>query len=176
MTWTLFAIFTSCPTLWRIIDTKNSPFCYSRWEGWVLTNIKDFCFKFISKHHYRNRTIFKNLGSLSKIIDKVEDNIPQNTNDYMESASSFYNFNLACFQALFPHNEYGRKLGIIDIFEEMNLHQDKDVIIFVSDLTPTRGTEFFNQNIFDIHVVCILQAKEKGSSPHSYNANETSRL
>ena len=32
----------------------------------------------------------------------------------------------------------------------MNLHKDKDVIIFVSDLTPTRGTEFFNQNIFDI--------------------------
>ena len=88
----------------------------------------------------------------------------------MEEASSLYNFNLDCFHALFPRNEYGTKMVTIDDVEQMNLHQDKNLNIVVSDYTPTRGNECFNRNIFDLHVVCILQAEEKGRSPHYYNA------
>ena len=46
MTWTLFAIISSCSTLWGIIDTKRLPFRLSRWEGWLLSTIQLHCFQF----------------------------------------------------------------------------------------------------------------------------------
>ena len=44
MTWTLFATISSCPTLWRIIDTKNSPFVLANGKDGYLQIFKIFVF------------------------------------------------------------------------------------------------------------------------------------
>ena len=46
LTWTLFGILSSCPTLWQAVDSNKLPFQWSRWEVWVLTSIQTLCFKF----------------------------------------------------------------------------------------------------------------------------------
>ena len=39
ITWCLFAIFSSCKEIWNIVDTKESPFSSSSWEGWLITSV-----------------------------------------------------------------------------------------------------------------------------------------
>ena len=44
-TWSLFSSISSCQELWSIIDQKDSPFRWSKWEGWLLSAIQTHCFK-----------------------------------------------------------------------------------------------------------------------------------
>ena len=39
LTWCSFATFSSCKEIWNIIDSKESPFRSSSWEGWLLTSV-----------------------------------------------------------------------------------------------------------------------------------------
>ena len=70
LTWILFAILSSCPELWIIVDNKPTPFKWSGWEGWILTSIQKFCFEFETITVDRQSPISK-LTSLSAITDKV---------------------------------------------------------------------------------------------------------
>ena len=44
-TWVLFSLISSSKELWRCIDNKPNPFCWSLWEGWLLSSIQYFCFQ-----------------------------------------------------------------------------------------------------------------------------------
>ena len=45
LTWSFFVIVSSCKQLWSIIDSKQSSFSWSGWEGWILTSIQNLCFQ-----------------------------------------------------------------------------------------------------------------------------------
>ena len=121
MAWTLFAIISSCPLLWRIIDSKNMPFCWSCRKGWVLNAIQALCFQF-DTIAVDKCSLFQKNQSMSKFVDKVDANLPEIMNDDPESASYFYEFNLDCFHTIFPRNAYGTKMVVLDSVQQMCMH------------------------------------------------------
>ena len=44
-TWIVIAMLSTCKELWEIIDTKESPFRESSWEGWMMTYAQCLCFE-----------------------------------------------------------------------------------------------------------------------------------
>ena len=44
-TWIIFSLISGSKELWQVINTKESPFRLTGWEGWVLTAIQYYCFK-----------------------------------------------------------------------------------------------------------------------------------
>ena len=114
--------------------------------------------------------MFKGFQSMTKIVEKIDANISYDLNEDKELASSFYKFKLAYFHDIFLRNDYGTKLVVIDNTEEMNLHEDKEVIIVVNETTPTSGSQILQQNNFNLDVICILRAEEKGKTPQIYDA------
>ena len=80
LTWILFTITSSCKELWQIIDTKESPFKWNGWEGWLLTAIQHYCFKYniISNPKF---SVFKKPKSMSSIVEKVNNLIEEEVNN-----------------------------------------------------------------------------------------------
>ena len=46
-TWVLFLLISSSKELWQTIDQKRNPFCWSSWEGWLVSSIQHLCFQII---------------------------------------------------------------------------------------------------------------------------------
>ena len=81
-TWILFSLISGSKELWQVINTKESHFRWTGWEGWVLTAIQYYCFK--------NNTItidknspFKKPTAMSDIVEKINHFVQGNTDLYL---------------------------------------------------------------------------------------------
>ena len=139
--WSLFAIFSSCKEFWRIIDTKQSPFKTTRWEGWGLSSMqtKYFAFNTISTDR---RSPFKKLNTLADITNKVNNFIhPDLIEERRNDGHAFYKFNINCFRMLFDHDDYESKVIITNSTDRINAQRDSDVkiVIVISKDSPANG-------------------------------------
>ena len=75
-TWVLFSILNSCKELWVIIDSKDTPFEWSSWEGWILTVVQHFCFQNNSIVQVYS-SLFLKTKSMTTIIENLNKNIPR---------------------------------------------------------------------------------------------------
>ena len=171
LTWTVFAVLSSCPSLWCAVDTKPSPFRWSRWEGWILTAIQHHCFKF-ETISVDSRSPFKKLQSMARILPKVNSCLPPVLDN---DGADYYRMDAACFETLFPGDEYSG-VAIFSSIEDAidptqaEILRKKKVILVADDIPPSRGNHMIGHSRFDLQVVCIVRAKQKGNSPSKYDA------
>ena len=168
-------MLSSCSELWHIIDTKPTPFKWSGWEGWILTSIQHFCFKFDSITIDQRSPITK-LTSLKSITSKVNGAVSTDTNnDEDDEPYTFYMFKIDFFHRLFRQIDYSNSLVILSSIEDATTPDSrfdinsKKVIITIGHSTPTEGHHSIERLEFELRVVCILRSKEKVSRPCEYD-------
>ena len=174
LTWILFAILSSCPELWIIVDNKPTPFKWSGWEGWILTSIQKFCFEFETITVDRQSPISK-LTSLSAITDKVNKFYRNENNNDEEHPNNFYHCNTDSMHRLFQEDGSSSSVVIIDYVEEATLEnindvQNKKTIIIAGIDEPTEEYININDIEFELRVICIARAKKKGRTASTYEA------
>ena len=155
LTWILFAIFSSCKELWKLVDSKESPFRWSGWEGWLLTAIQHHCFKenciFVPQF-----SIFKKSSKLNDTIEKINDFCGEEVN---------YNDLYSSLTAIFAGSDYTDSVVIFESIEDaINSIEDdledvenKKVIIIISDDPPT--ADLLNDTGFELRVICKVKFK-----------------
>ena len=161
-TWSLFAILSSCPALWRAVDMKQSIFRFSGWEGWLLTAINALCFQFHSIQA-DSRSPIKRLTSLKAIAEKVNPFVVPSDIEYEDededTGPAFYHCGIKSFQRLFPSEDYGDSLSILESINEATANSDdyaqKKVIIVVGDNAPTSGNVLIGTVKFELQVICV---------------------
>lgn len=176
-TWSLFAILSSCPALWRAVDMKQSIFRFSGWEGWLLTAINALCFQFHSIQA-DSRSPIKRLTSLKAIAEKVNPFVVPSDIEYEDededTGPAFYHCGIKSFQRLFPSEDYGDSLSILESINEATANSDdyaqKKVIIVVGDNAPTSGNVLIGTVKFELQVICVLKADKKGKNVNDYDA------
>ena len=176
LTWTLFAILSSCPELWIIVDNKPTPFKWSGWEGWILTSIQKFCFEFETITIDKRSPISK-LTSLSAITDKVNKFYRNENNNDEEDPNNFYHCNTDSMHRLFQEDDYSSSVVIIDYdyveeatLENINDVENKKAIIIAGIDEPTEEYININDIEFELRVICIARAKNKGRTASTYEA------
>ena len=174
--WTMFAMISSCVELWQVIDTKPTPFRWSGWEGWVLTAIQSKCFEFdsISVH---SRSPIKRPSSLSDIASKINAFAPPELDDAETyGSSSFYKFHIDCFRSLFSPGDYANTIAVVPFIEEAMMSGDvselksKRIIIAVGTEAPSQGCQIIGGAEFELRVICVVRAKERGERRSHYDA------
>ena len=174
LTWTLFAILSSCPELWIIVDNKPTPFKWSGWEGWILTSIQKICFEFETITIDKRSPISK-LTSLSAITDKVNKFYHSTNNNDEEHPNEFYQCDIDSIHRLFQQDDYSSCVVIVHDVEETTLNnidnlQNKKVMIVAGIDIPMEEYINVENAIFELRVISIVRAKRKGRTPSTYEA------
>ena len=173
VTWSLFAIISSCKQLWSIIDNTPTIFSWSRWEGWILTSIQKHCFQ-NNCIQINNRSPFKKNTSLSDICKSVNRFIPEELNiEGREDANSFFKFNSEFFHNLFSSEYYGNKIRIFDDISKARIEDDDNetkIILIVGKNSITQEQQRLNNNDFDLRVICILRSVEKPNNLSNFQS------
>ena len=176
LTWSLFAILSSCKELWYTINSKNGLFYSNGWEGWVLTAIQHMCFQY-DTISLDPRSPFKKTKNLSTIVSKVNAFLSNdlNNND-RDDPASFYKFDVKCFENLFQEDEYTSSISILSSTEDaLSQHtisemKKKSVIIVVGDKNATEGELNIDTAVFELRVVCIIKSDRESNCPSKFDA------
>ncbi len=145
MTWTLCSLLSGVKELWHAVDNKVGPWRHNKWEGHILTFIRQHLFQFESIR-VESKSPFSRVKSLTKAVDIVNRQSPVPSNIDEDSHPSFgFHFSHEFMCRLFPradHPTIGIAQSLEDVLSAPREYQDKTVIIVVGSSIPS----FFGNN------------------------------
>ena len=111
-TWVVIAMLSTCKELWEIIDTKESPFRESSWEGWMMTYTQCLCFE--NNVVYSDRASpFKKIKSMCTAIEKLNCFMLVGLhNSTRLDGNAFFKFDISCIRELFELQDYRNSILI----------------------------------------------------------------
>ena len=177
----LFALLSSSAELWSLVDNKPTPFKWSGWEAWILTSIQKVCFQFDTIKIDRRSPIINQYRYLSDVINKVNQFYKGDLYNYdYDDASSYYECDSETICNLFNQDDYSSSIAILDELDEETFNNidsviTKKAIIIVGNDT-TIDEDLIDEYIrigsieFELRVICIVQAKERGRTPSTYDS------
>jgi hypothetical protein len=140
MTWTLCSILSGVKELWHAVDNKVGPWRHDKWEGHLLTFIRQHLFQFDSIR-VDAKSPFPRVKSLTAAVNIVSEQAPIQANvDDKGNPSTIFQFSYEFMRKLFcpsDHPTVGVASSLADVISNGSQYDDKKVIIIVEPSIPS---------------------------------------
>ena len=179
MTYALCTILSNSKELWEAVDCKESVWRHDRWEGYVMSFVKNNCFRFLNIRSDKTSP-FKG-GSNNEEITTIVNNHFQPDSEEPD-INVHYKFSVKFVKNLFRPNDHPTihvSGSLLDIdLRDLAYYQHKDIIIIAShgmpegfESMPKRDELQFDCDdvSFELRSVVVFKADQNQYNPKSNN-------